>query len=461
MFNISLKESEAPKDWLVANVVPIIKKGHRSKPGNYRPVSLLSQVCKVMEFFILQCVAEHLKKHKLIYDTQHGFRSKRSCLTILLLFLEEVTHYVDQGFPVDAIYLDFSKAFDTVPHQRLLKKLEAHGISGKVNNWIEKWLTNRKQRVCISGEKSDWKDVKSGVPQGSILGLTLFLVYINDIDVTVVSSLSKFADDTKAIRKVPSSEYAFTLQEDLHNLYKWSQDWQLLFNKDKCKCIHFGYNNMQYDYFIGGELIQTSTMEKDLGIQVHKSLKVAEHVNFVVKKANGLLGCIRRTYTDKSLTNIIQLYQTLVRPLLETCVPAWSPYLQKDIEKLESVQRRATRMISSVHGMPYESRLKKCKLMTLKDRRLRTDLIEVFKIIHGFTDIPTESLFRVNPNPRPGRHKYTLIRGHSRLDVRHKFFSQRVIPYWNALPSEAVEASSINAFKGHIEKLVTTWGSTT
>ena len=149
---------------------------------------------------------------------------------------------------------------------------------------------------------------------------------------------------------------------------------------------------MQYDYFIGGELIQTSTMEKDLGIQVHKSLKVAEHVNFVVKKANGLLGCIRRTYTDKSLTNIIQLYQTLVRPLLETCVPAWSPYLQKDIEKLESVQRRATRMISSVHGMPYESRLKKCKLMTLKDRRLRTDLIEVFKIIHGFTDIPTESL---------------------------------------------------------------------
>ena len=118
-------------------------------------------------------------------------------------------------------------------------------------------------------------------------------------------------------------------------------------------------------------------------------------------------------------------------------------------------------MISSVRAMPYESRLKKCKLMTLKDRRLRTDLIEVFKIIHGYTDIPTESLFKVNPNPRPGRHKYTLIRGHSRLDVRHKFFSQRVIPYWNALPSEAVEASSINAFKSHIEKLVTTWGSTT
>ena len=152
LFNKSLKESEVPKDWLVANVVPIFKKGHRSKPGNYRPVSLTSQVCKVMEFFILQCVTEHLKKHKLIYDTQHGFRSKRSCLTNLLLFLEEVTHYVDQGFPVDAIYLDFSKAFDTVPHQRLLKKLEAHGISGKVNNWIEKWLTNRKQRVCISGE---------------------------------------------------------------------------------------------------------------------------------------------------------------------------------------------------------------------------------------------------------------------------------------------------------------------
>ena len=123
--------------------------------------------------------------------------------------------------------------------------------------------------------KSDWKDVKSGVPQGSILGPTLFLVYINDIDVSVVSSLSKFADDTKAIRKVPSSEYAFTLQEDLHNLYKWSQDWQLLFNKDKCKCIHFGFNNMQYDYFIGGELIQCAVFLNQLcrGVYLQCRLK--------------------------------------------------------------------------------------------------------------------------------------------------------------------------------------------
>ena len=135
----SFQSGQAPQDWLDANV----KKGHNSKPGNYRPVSLTSQMCKVMEFFILESISEHLKQHKLILDSQHGFRPKRSCLSNLLIFLEEVTSYINKGYPVDVIYLDFSKAFDTVPHRKLISKLIANGTTGKTNIWIESWLTDR------------------------------------------------------------------------------------------------------------------------------------------------------------------------------------------------------------------------------------------------------------------------------------------------------------------------------
>ena len=142
--------------------------------------------------------------------------------------------------------------------------------------------------------------------QGSILGPMLFVIFINDIDSTVVNSLLKFADDTKTLRQVPEVEYAFTLHKDFHSMYKWSQDWQLLFNFTKCKCLHIGYNNPNYDYFMG------DFMEKDLGVHIHKSLKVKEQINYVVKKANRILGTIRRTYTDKSMKNIKNLYITLV-----------------------------------------------------------------------------------------------------------------------------------------------------
>ena len=196
LFTKSFQSGQVPQDWLGANVIPIYKKGHHSNPGNYRPVCLTSQVCKVMEFFILESISEHLKQHKLILDSQHGFRTKRNCLSNLLI-LEEVTSYIDKGYPVDVINLDFSKAFDRVPHRRLISKLTAQGITGKTNRWIESWLTDRSQRVCISGAESDWQKVISGVPQGSIFGPMLFAIFINDIDSTVVSSLLKFADDTK------------------------------------------------------------------------------------------------------------------------------------------------------------------------------------------------------------------------------------------------------------------------
>ncbi len=170
IFQRSMDTGGVPEDWKSANVTPIFKKGAKSEPGNYRPVSLTSICCKLLESILRDVLMEHLERNKLINQSQHGFMPKKSCGTNLLEFLEKVTREVDEGNPVDVIFLDFAKAFDKVPKERLLQKLRAHGVQGNILRWIRNWLTGRRQRVVLNGKCSDWADVLSGVPQGSVLG---------------------------------------------------------------------------------------------------------------------------------------------------------------------------------------------------------------------------------------------------------------------------------------------------
>ena len=214
VFNMSLKEGIVPFEWREANIIPLFKKGSRNKSVNYRPVSLTSVICKLLETIIRDHMMDFLIKHKLINPSQHGFLKAKSCLTNLLCFLEEITKWVDDGSPVDVIYLDFQKAFDKVPHQRLISKLKSHGMGYSLINWIEQWLTDSRQRVVVDGEVSTWKSVLSGVPQGSVLGPILFLVYINDLEEGVTGKILKFADDTKLFRKVKEIGYKQNLQDD-------------------------------------------------------------------------------------------------------------------------------------------------------------------------------------------------------------------------------------------------------
>ena len=335
-------------------------------------------------------IIDNLYSKKLIRDTQHGFTQGRSCLTNLLKFLEEVTAYVDEGSPVDVLYLDFSKAFDKVPHKRLVNKVKAHGIGNNIWRWIEAWLSDRSQRVVINGHASGWATVTSGVPQGSVLGPTLFVIYINDIDDGITSSLLKFADDTKLLRKVGTQDDCEALQKDIHTMHKWSEDWQMLFNIDKCKCLHIGYGNNHTTYQLGGTEVPTATQEKDLGIIVTENLNVSEQCAKVTKTANKVLGIIKRSYDDKSIANLLPLYKALVRPHIEYCVQAWRPYYQKDVDNLEKIQRRATRMMEEVRGMDYEEQLRQTSLVTLEARRTRADIIEVFKIMKGLEGLKRE-----------------------------------------------------------------------
>ena len=362
VFNLALEEGVVPLEWKEANIIPLFKKGSRSKSENYRPLSLTSVICKLLERLIKDHLVDFLAKNNLINPSQHGFLKARSCLTNILCFLEDVTKWVDEGSPVDIIYLDLKKAFDKVPHQRLLLKLKAHGIGNVMINWMEKWLIDRRQRVVVDGEVSNWKSVLSGVPQGSVLGPILFLIYINDLDDDITSKVLTFADDTKVFRKIKSDADRQQLQDDLN------------------KCLHTAHGNEDAQYTMGDTVLNTTVKEKDLGLTISADMKVSEQCAIAAAKGNQILGLIRRNIVYKEKELIMPLYKTIVRPHLEYCIQAWRPYRKKDIDILERVQRRATKMIQKLRNISYEMRLKECGLTTLETRRMRGDQTEVFKI---------------------------------------------------------------------------------
>ena len=451
VFNLSLKEGVVPFEWKEANIIPLFKKGSRNKSENYRPVSLTSVICKLLERLIKDHMVEFLVKHKLLNSSQHGFLKTRSCLTNMLCFWEEITKWIDVGSPVDIIYLDFQKAFDKVPHQRLLLKLKAHGIGDSISDWIEQWLTDRRQRVVVDGEVSNWKSVLSGVPQGSVLGPILFLIYINDLDDSITSNVLKFADDTKLFRKVNTDGDKQHLQNDLDRLVKWSEKWQMLFNFGKCKCLHTGHRNLNVNYKMGDTVLGTTVKEKDLGVTISADMKVSEQCGIAASKGNQILGLIRRNITYKGKKLIIPLYKAIVRPHLEYCIQAWRPYRKKDIDTLERIQRRATKMIPELRDLSYEERLKECGLTTLETRRLRGDQIEVFKILNGYENIDRNMFFSLKKDSRTRGHEVKLVKDQCRLDIRKHSFSQRTINEWNKLSTDCVTASSVNMFKNKVD----------
>ena len=454
VFNLSLKEGVVPFEWKEANIIPLFKKGSRNKSENYRPVSLTSVICKLLERLIKDHMVDFLVKHKLLNSSQHGFLKARSCLTNMLCFLEEITKWIDVGSPVDIIYLDFQKAFDKVPHQRLLLKLKAHGIGDSITDWIEQWLTDRRQRVVVDGEVSNWKSVLSGVPQGSVLGPILFLIYINDLDDSITSNVLKFADDTKLFRKVNTDGDKQHLQNDLDRLVKWSEKWQMLFNFGKCKCLHTGHGNLNVNYKMGDTVLGTTVKEKDLGVTISADMKVSEQCGIAASKGNQILGLIRRNITYKGKKLIIPLYKAIVRPHLEYCIQAWRPYRKKDIDTLERIQRRATKMIPELRDLSYEERLKECGLTTLETRRLRGDQIEVFKILNGYEIIDRNMFFSLKKDSRTRGHEVKLVKDQCRLDIRKHSFSQRTINEWNKLSTDCVTASSLNMFKNKVDTYI-------
>ena len=410
-----------------------------------------------MESFLRDHVMKHLMDNNLLSKKQHGFISGRSTVTQLLNYLDKCAQSVATGKVVDAIYLDFEKAFDTVPRHRLLGKLQSYGIHGGVLKWVADYLSGRTQVVSVNGTESDVGSVLSGVPQGTVLGPLLFVIYINDMLDPISSNGLLFADDTKVFRQICSEEDALELQSDIDKLEAWTKIWLLRFNADKCHVLTLGkFENIRHThrYKIGGKELEHVFEEKDLGVLVDADLSFEEHITTKVRKANQIMGLIRRSFTYLDGKSFVKLYTALVRPHLEYAQSVWSPHLKKFTDLLENVQIRATKLVDHFGGLDYSERLKRLNLPTLAFRRLRGDLIEMYKHFSKYDkDIVAESFQpkeRVNRRHRFQIHKRVAedgVRG-----VQNNSFYYRIAKVWNNLPSTVVEAPSVDAFKNRLDK---------
>ena len=454
-FRKSADERKAPQGWKLGNVPPIYKKGPKEEPGNYRPVCLTSVPCKIFESIIADLIVDHLEKNNLLKDSQHGFRQNRSCLSNLLEFFHNMFSLYDKSRAIDIIYLDFQKAFDKVPHKKLMVKTRALGIIDEPADWIEDWLTNRKQRVVINGEASEWADVTSGVPQGSVLGPLLFLIYINDIDIGLNSRIAKFADDTKLGTNAADPEAVEALRKDLIKIGEWSKKWQMPFNGGKCKVMHIGDRNTQSNYSLLDNDIESVDQEEDLGVIISKDLKFTKQSIKVEKKAQKLIGYIKRQFKYRNKETVLQLYTSLVRPHLEYAVQFWAPNLQKDINRLEAVQARATKLVPTLRNFGYRRRMERLDLFDLQTRRLRGQLIETFKILKGITKIDYNNLFTLNTNQTRGNGYKIELKRYSTTQCGN-FFTYKIASIWNRLPADIVNSNTVDEFKKKLDKIIKT-----
>jgi len=457
IFRKSLSEGKVPSDWKMAQITPIFKKGSKKKPGNYRPVSLTSHVCKILERLLRRHIVNHLEENYLLSVHQHGFVCKKSCQTNLLETFEEWTRSLDNGDSLDVIYLDYRKAFDTVPHKRLIKKLSSYGIKDRPLAWLRDFLSGRRQQVAINNSKSSIGSVTSGVPQGSVLGPILFIIYVNELPSLIKSHMKMFADDAKMYRPIQDSHDTQMLQDDIDTLLDWSKDWLLKFNTEKCKTMHLGVNNPKTDYKVKDcnnipKVLTVTETEKDLGIHVVNNLKPTFHCQKAANKAMSALKLLRNAFVKFNKKNFKLLYTTYVRPHLDYCWQAVGPFMVQDFTALEKVQRRATKLVPEVRSVPYEERLKRLDLWNMKDRALRGDLIETYKILTGKINVDPKQFFELHQDSVTRGHSLKLKKRRALYRPRLMFFANRVVTPWNDLPQDVVEAGSTNVFKSRLDK---------
>ena len=478
IFNQSLTTGEVPSIWKQGTVTAIFKKGKKSLPENYRAVTLTSIVCKILEDIITEYIKEHLISNNIQDQGQHGFTKSRSTVTNLIEALNIWTEALAHGLPVDIIYLDFEKAFDKVPHERLLSQLARYGIKENVHAWIRDYLHQRNQQVRVNGAYSRTAPVLSGVPQGSVLGPALFLIFVADCSALVKNFISLYADDTKLFTYILDAAAAnqehtsASIQEDLNKLAIWCDLMQMSYNISKCHALHLGTHNKKHKYTLPKmsdvkttpnavsytytfHTLSTVKEEKDLGVIVDTDLKFRKHMAEKISKANTMIYLIKHTFKYLDAEMFKLLYKSLVRPHLEYASSVWSPTLKCDILDIEKVQRRATKLVSAISDLSYTERLQQLQLPTLHYRRLRTDLIFLYKLTHNMVTLDTNthcsrcmntSMLTPSLSKRTRGHNFKFQIQHHQ-GIRNRFLSSRCVPTWNNLNYKTVNAKSINCFK--------------
>ncbi|XP_062593499.1 uncharacterized protein LOC134254977 [Saccostrea cucullata] len=454
IFRKSLKSGEIQLEWRKAHVSPIFKKGDRYKAENYRPITLTCICCKLMEHIITSHIMQHADTNNILYPLQHGFRSKRSCESQLIEFIDDITNHMAAGKQTDVLIIDFSKAFDKVSHSLLIHKLRHYGIQGKVHNWIASFLSNRTQAVVVDGEMSSYVNVDSGVLQRSVLGPCLFLFYINDMPEGLNATVRLFADDTIAYLTVTSELDTQTLQADLDKLGICERKWKMKFHPDKCNVLSVSRkpNPIHHQYKLHGHTLEHVKRAKYLGCLITSDLKWSDHISNICSKGNKTLGFLRRNLNISSTSIKENAYKSLVRPQLEYAAPVWDPYTQKDTHNLEMVQRRAARYVSNRHGnrSSVDSMIQHLQWQTLEERRRISRLVLFYKIVHD--EVVVTKHDRLIPPLRRSRHTHQEACQLPSCKRDHRKFSYftRSIKEWNHLPPEIVMAKTLETFKSQV-----------
>ena len=362
------------------------------------------------------------------------------------------------------IYTEFAKAFDKVPHQRLLTKLRSYGLACKLISWIADFLCFRTQRVRINDSYSSSAPVESGIPQGSVLGPLLFVIYINDLpDVCRdLCSLYLFADDAKLYKVIRQHSDLTALITACQAMLEWCDKWCMKLNTDKCKALTLGKSKVSdsnqiatFDIPYNGDILHLEHVSsmKDLGITIDSDLNFKVHIYGKIKLAFSMLAIINRNFFNLDKDTFKLLYKSLVRSHIEYGHSVWNPYRIGIISDLERVQKRATKMVKNGKKLSYSDRLRFLEIPTLKFRRSRGDMIEVFKILNGFYDASVSPILLRNYDTRTRGNNLKLIHSRSRLDVKKYSFSSRIVSLWNMLPNWVVLSESVNSFKNNLDKL--------
>lgn len=456
MYNSFMSVGMMPAAWRTATVTPVYKKGPSSNPENYRPISQTSVFCKLLERVIVADIVEYLLKNKLLNHQQHGFLANRSTLTNLLESTFDWTLAVDNRRVEAVIYVDFSKAFDSVCHSKLIAKLAAYGVTGNLLSLIAEFLSNRSQWTTVGNSISGRVNLSSGTVQGSCLGPLLFLVYINDIftifDEPITSML--YADDLKLYTIIDSTHDIDQMQNCLDNLSSWAEAWQLTISIRKCQSICIGSQPMLRNapiaaiFSINKEILPNVASVVDLGVTIDSNLKFSVHIGKITCKAFARSSLILKCFVSRDSATLIKAFTTYVRPLLEYNSSVWSPFLLKDINLLESVQRRFTKRLPCMHNVSYDERLSMLGLERLEARRLRTDIVTTYKILFGLTEINSYDFFTFSQTSIVTRgHQYKLLPPSCHCDARKYFFNGRVVQNWNDLNPYLTDFSCLQNFK--------------